>query len=85
MLYGTDKSEKIVLDTPNNFMKAMAPHIRDHIKVSLEEVESSEKSLNNHSKMWCKITNIGKNAGMNQHKRILGAMQSHSSGVPQYK
>ena len=35
--------------------------------------------------MWCKITNIGKNAGMNQHKLISGAMQSHSSGETQYK
>ena len=85
LLYGTDKSEKLVLDTPANFMNAMAPHIRDHFKVSLEEVENSEKVLNNHSKMWCKITNIGKNAGHNQHNRIVGAMQSHSSGVPQYK
>ena len=26
-LYGTDKSEKLVLDTEANYMRAMAPHI----------------------------------------------------------
>ena len=45
MLYGTDKSEQIVLDTYDNFMLAMEPHIRDHIRVTLDDVENSEKEL----------------------------------------
>ena len=85
MLYGTDKSEQIVLDTYDNFMLAMEPHIRDHIRVTLDDVENSEKLMNNHSKMWCKTTKIGQNAGRAQHERIIQASQVHSSSVPQYK
>ena len=85
MLYGTDKSEKLVLDTRENFLLAMAPQIRDHIEVSLNQVHESEKVLNNYSKGLCRAINIGMNAGRNQQLRISQATQVHSSSVPQAK
>ena len=32
-----------MLDTFDNFLKAMAPHMRDHVKVSIDDVEMAEK------------------------------------------
>ena len=85
LLYGTDKLEKLVLDTFDNFLKAVAPHIQDHIKVSIEDVEKAEKTLNNHSKLWCKVTQIGNNVSDSMNKRIQQATHVEKMGVPQLK
>merc|ERR1711954_395170 len=50
MLYETDKSDKMVLDTVENFVEAMRPHYQNHRISSLEEVAESERLMSNHSK-----------------------------------
>ena len=50
-LYSTDKSDKLVLDTKENYLKAMEPHHAGHSKVKIEDVNNSESNLSNHSKM----------------------------------
>ena len=55
VLYGTDKSRKLVLDTLENFNSAMEPHYAHEQEVTIDEVHNSENSLNNHSKSWARI------------------------------
>ena len=52
ILYGTDKSGKLVLDTQENFNRAMAPHYTNETEVNINQVHESENGLNNHSKAW---------------------------------
>ena len=85
LVYGTDKSERLVLDTVQNYMKAMAPHIEGVDICQYDDVLEAEKSLNNHSKMWCRVLNFGRDAGRDQMSRISKAMQSHYSPLPQAK
>ena len=46
ILYGTDKSGKLVLDLRENFNKCMEPHYINEIPVTIDQVHESEKSLN---------------------------------------
>ena len=71
-LYGTDKSGKLVLDLRENFNKCMEPHYIHEIPVTIEHVHNSEKSLNNHSKAWAEILQIGADAGLGQSDRVKG-------------
>ena len=48
-IYGTDKSERLVLDTNENYLKAMSPHFEGMHEVQYSDVLESEKILNNHS------------------------------------
>ena len=84
-LYGTDKSEKLVLDTEANYMRAMAPHIESLDIVNYDHVLESEKLLNNHSNMRIRTVNMGLNAGSGQQACIVKAMQSHFAPLPQAK
>ena len=64
-------------------MKAMAPHVEGLNTVQFDEVLESEKVLNNHSKMWIRVVQMGSDAG--HLKRITKAMQSHFAPLPQAK
>ena len=60
LLYTSDKSGKIVLDTRENFLKCMEEHFVNDPVVSHHEVRKGEKILNNHSRIWSRIFNIGR-------------------------
>ena len=80
-LYGTDKSGKLVLDTQQNFLDSMKPHFEDHEEVDYDAVLYSEKTLNNHSKAWAKVLNVGLNAGQTHPRRIREALTVKHSNV----
>ena len=85
MLYSTDKSGKLVLDTKQNFLNSMGPHFENDSEVTRDDVSKSEKILNNHSKSWSNILKLGKNSGNNQPERIKNAMKVTDSDVPPMK
>ena len=85
MLYGTDKSGKLVLDTRENFLKCMEPHSINDQQVEYEACLKSEPLLNNHAKSWAKLLNMGMNAGQGQTQRIREALTVKHSNVAQLK
>ena len=82
ILYGTDKSGKLVLDTQENFDRAMEPHFKNETEVSINNVHASEPLLNNHSKSWASLLRMGQMAGNRQHERIKEALTVSKSSVP---
>ena len=85
MLYGTDKSSKLVLDTRENFLNCMEPHFKNDQHVQYDAILRSEPLLNNHSKAWAKILNMGLNAGQGQISRIRDALTVKQSNVATLK
>ena len=81
MLYGTDKSGKLVLNTKDNFLRAMEPHYSGDQEVSYQAILKSEPLLNNHAKAWCKILKLGVTAGYSHSRRIREAMTVEHSNV----
>ena len=82
ILYQTDKSGKMVLDTKENFLESMKPHYQEHRKSNLEEVAKSERHLSNHSKCWAQFIGIGINAGEFQSQRIMKALNVEYCDIP---
>ena len=70
MLYCTDKSGKLCLDTRENFINSMRPHFENEQEVQYSAVLDSEKVSNNYTKSWVRILGLGLNAGHNMQKRI---------------
>ena len=70
-----------MLDTQQNFFDLMKPHYADQEKVTYDAVLQSEKKLNNHSKAWGKILNVGLNAGQTHPRRIKEALTVKNSNV----
>ena len=85
ILYGTDKSGKLVIDTQANFLTSMEPHFKNEQEVPYNEVLKSEGNLNNHSKAWAKLLNMGMNAGNFQPRRIKEALTVKNSNVAQLR
>ena len=85
MLYSTDKSGKMVLDTKANYLRSMEPHFVNEEISDMESVEASEKILNAHSKAWCRMLGAGTNAGGSQAQRINNALKSVKCTVPPLK
>ena len=81
-LYMTDKSGKLCLDTEENFLKSMEEHYVGEQEVTMRVVKESEGQLNNHSKAWASILNLGGAAGEGQSVRIKQALMVHDSPVP---
>ena len=50
VLYSTDKSGKLVLDTKTNYLQSIKPHFKSEIPSNMEEVAASERILNAHTK-----------------------------------
>ena len=85
LLYGTDKSGKLVLDTRENFLECMKPHYEEDQIVGYDSVLRSESTLNNHSRAWAKLLNLGLNAGDGQPQRIREALIVKNSNVSHLK
>ena len=59
----------------------MEPHYIHEIPVTIEQVHDSEKSLDNHSKAWAEILQIGADAGPGQSDRVKRALTVNKSSV----
>jgi hypothetical protein len=80
MLYLSDKSGKIVLDTKTNFLESMSEHFRNDDEVSIEDVKNAEVDINNTARVFADILNLGKGTG--QAKRCKETLISSMAGIP---
>ena len=82
MIYTTDKSGKIVLDTKTNFLECMSEHYTSHRVVSAKEVRDAENMINDHSRSWMRMFNIGSESGSRQQRRCGRAIINNYSSIP---
>ena len=82
IIYSSDKSGKIVLDTKENFLECMREHFSGDREVGPDEVRKSEKMINIHSRAWCRIFSIGEAAGRGQPRRCGRALVNNFSTIP---
>ena len=62
------KTDKLAIDTIENYATKMEKHIKDDMEVSEKKVTTIENKLNEHMEHWVKITNAGEKTG--QTRRI---------------
>ena len=72
ILYNSDKSGKLVIDSKDNYLKAVREHFIKDPVITLEDTRKAEKLLNNHARSWVRIFNIGDSIG--QRKRCTRAL-----------
>ena len=82
MLYTSDKSGKLVLDTKDNFLSCMSEHYNKDKIVTPSEVVEAEKHINDHSRSWCQILNVGQASGSGQPRRCNRAMVGRFHTIP---
>jgi hypothetical protein len=80
MLYTTDKSNSLVLDTKVNFIECMEDHYKNDTIVDVKVIENAEKDINNSSRVWANILSIGHD--INQAKRCKDTLIVDHPGVP---
>ena len=77
VVFQTDKSGKLVVDTPENYVEAARPHVEKDDLVSIEEFRTTEKLINAHSVFWLKMLGVAKDSG--DSSRFKMSMQSEGS------
>ena len=82
VLYATDKSGKLVLDTYSNFINSMRPHFETQDVVTIEDVHEAEKNLNDFSGALSEVISLGAHAGRGQAKRCKQALTVNKCSVP---
>ena len=63
--FQTDKSGSISVDTPENYIESMQPHLEGTIPSTEEEYVKTEKLLNAHMTTWCRILKFDKRVAHN--------------------
>ena len=63
--YQTDKSGAMSVDSPENYVESMQPHLEGTIPSDQEEYERCEKLLNAHMKSWSRIMDFDKKVSNN--------------------
>ena len=63
--FQTDKSGALSVDTPENYIESMKPHLEGTVESSEEEYEKTEKLLNAHMQNWGRIVKFGKRVTQN--------------------
>ena len=82
MIYTSDKSGKVVLDTKENFLKCMKEHYEGDQVVTPDQLRKAEKNINDHAKAWRRILSVGESSGHGQVRRCSRAMVSKWTTVP---
>ena len=59
MLYSTDKSRRLVLVITAKYLRPMEYHTANITQVTHKQIREAEKKINNHSRAFGKIFNIG--------------------------
>ena len=77
VLFRTDKSGKISIDTPDNYKESAKPHTMNDDVVSNDVFNSIEKEVNAHSIFWLKMLNVAKDSG--DFNRYKSSMLTHNS------
>ena len=68
VVYQTDKSNRLSVDTPENYKRASLVHVEHDAQISEFEAEGIEKDISAHSEAWSRILGIGSN--WNQTDRV---------------
>ena len=80
VIFQTDKSGRVSVDTPENYRIAMQSHFVSDPVISQERTNSIEKVLNAHSIVWTRILSAG--TLTRNEKRIKDSMISSNSAIP---
>jgi hypothetical protein len=80
MLYYSDKSGRLVLDTKDNFLDCMADHYSGDKVVDIDEAMEAEDELNNLSRVFAGVLKLGVNA--NQGQRCRETLISTMAAIP---
>jgi hypothetical protein len=80
VVFTTDKSNKLSIDSTGNYLEAVMKHTEKDEKVGEDKVREIEKELNQHLSHLNKVFNIGETWG---HKsRVIGAHTSTNTPAP---
>ena len=82
VIYTTDKSGKVVLDSKENFLNCMEEHFSMDRIVTPEEVREAESRLNDHVRAWCNVMTIGESAGLGQPRRCRRGLVTNFATIP---
>ena len=63
--FQTDKSGSVSVDTPDNYVDSMQPHLEGTIPSTEEEYTKTEKLINAHMTNWCRIMKFNKKVAHN--------------------
>ena len=77
VVFQTDKSGKMSVDTPENYAEAATPHIKNDIIITQEEYAKIEEATNAHTKCWMRMLNVGKES--KDDDRYKSSMLTHNS------
>ena len=72
--FPTDKSGVMSIDSPENYVLAMEPHIQGTTKVTQQDYDNSEKLLNSHIQSWCSILKF--------NERVSNNYQTTNNAIP---
>ncbi len=72
--FTTDKSGKMCVDDPSNYITGMQPHIQESVEVTGKDYQDIEKTINAHMNSWCNI--------IKADVRVRSAMQASNNGIP---
>ena len=81
VIFKSDKSSKLTIDTAGNYMKAIMPHTEGDTVIDLKTVEKIEDKLNDHLKILNKIFNVGANTDRKKNQERIN-LASTSTNVP---
>jgi hypothetical protein len=80
MLYNSDKSGFMVLDTKSNFLESMKSHYEGDIEATIANVVEAEKNINNTARVIADILCIGKD--VKHGKRCKDTLISNMTVIP---
>ena len=80
VIYTTDKSSKLVIDTPVNYLDSMKEHTEHDVIANYKEVSGKENFLNNHCQVWSKILKMGSRS--KQFRRCKATLTSRFKPIP---
>ena len=77
VVFQTDKSAKMAVDTTGNYLRSMMPHVEKDEVISRKDHTDIEKMINAHSVCWVRFMQAGKDTA--DMYRIKMSMQSHNA------
>ncbi len=80
VVYQTDKSGKLTVDTPENYKEAARPHVESDEVVTVDDFNKAEKLVQAHTVFWLEMLNVGKKSG--DSLRYKTSMTQENSKFP---
>ena len=77
VIFQTDKSSKMAIDSPTNYIEAAKAHIEKDKIITSKDHDDIEKKINAHSVFWLTMMQVAKNT--NDGARYKTSMMSHNS------